>query len=394
MNKTHHQIIIVGAGIAGLWSFNVLRTKGYDVILLEKDTIGGVQSMASQGMIHGGQRYALQGVLNSHSESIAAMPGVWDQALKGEITPNLSSAKILSSKQYMWSPGGLTSNVTSFFASKAMNSRVDSLDRADWPEIFKAHAKFKGKIYELDEVVLDIQSVASALSKDYLGQIIKIDQLQLNVKNEKLESVIITQGSEDLELTADQFIFTAGLGNEDIASLLWPNKKTTQRRPLKQVLVDDVEFPLYAHCITVDPRPRVTVSAHPKTNGKYTWYLGGLVAVKHITDSDEQAIDFAKQELKTLFPFIDWDNKKWSTLLIDRAEPYTSNGFLPEGPAIMEKENTMLAWPTKLTFAPAITNKLLNVLDKQNLPTKGTVEKLKLASPKIGTYPWESATWQ
>ncbi|MEX0598077.1 MAG: FAD-dependent oxidoreductase, partial [Candidatus Paceibacterota bacterium] len=291
MNKIHHQIIIIGAGIAGLWSFNVLKCKGYDVILLEKDSIGGTQSLASQGMIHGGQRYALQGALSNHSESISAMPGIWDQALKGEITPDLSSANILSDKQYMWSPGGLTSNVTSFFASKAMNSRVDSLPKEDWPQIFKDHLKFKGKIYQLDEVVLDIKSVATALSKNYLEHIIKIDQLELNVKNEKLESIVITQGSQNLEITADQFIFTAGIGNEEIAALLWPDKKPTQRRPLKQILIDDVEYPLYAHCITVDPRPRVTVSAHPKENGKYTWYLGGLVAVKHIEDSDQQAID-------------------------------------------------------------------------------------------------------
>ncbi len=394
MNSSHHQIIIVGAGIAGLWSFNVLKTKGYDVILLEKNAIGGLQSLASQGMIHGGQRYALQGALSSHSESISAMPGIWDQALKGEITPDLSSAKILSSKQYMWSPGGLTANVTSFFASKAMNSRVDSLPKEHWPEIFQAHKKFKGKIYQLDEVVLDIQSVAEALSRNYLEQILKIDHLELNVKNEKLESLVITQGVQTLELTADQFIFTAGLGNEEIAAKLWPNKKTTQRRPLKQILVDDIEYPLYAHCITIDPRPRVTVSAHPKANGKFTWYLGGLVAVKHIEDSDEVAIDFAKQELKTLFPFINWDSKKWSTLLIDRAEPYTSNGFLPEGPAIMEKSNTMLAWPTKLTFAPAITHKLLSALEKQKLTSSNSSENLKLNSPQIGNYPWEDTKWQ
>lgn len=50
-------VVIVGAGIAGLWLLNILRSNGYSVILFENESIGGLQTMASQGMIHGGQRY-------------------------------------------------------------------------------------------------------------------------------------------------------------------------------------------------------------------------------------------------------------------------------------------------------------------------------------------------
>ena len=112
-------------------------------------------------------------------------------------------------------------------------------------------------------------------------------------------------------------------------------------------------------------------------------------------DIFEVAINFAKDELQVLFPFIKWNEKKWSTLFIDRAEPYTSSGFLPEGPALMEKANTIIAWPTKLTFAPAIANRVLNSLAKENSnDQKISADDLKLASPKIGTYPWESTQWQ
>ena len=108
MSSYHSDLIIFGGGIAGLWTYNVLKDAGYSVILLEKDKLGGTQSMASQGMIHGGQRYALQGKANSHSESISEMPKIWEDCLKGKTSPDLSSAQILSQKQYLWSPGGLS----------------------------------------------------------------------------------------------------------------------------------------------------------------------------------------------------------------------------------------------------------------------------------------------
>ena len=118
-------------------------------------------------------------------------------------------------------------------------------------------------------------------------------------------------------------------------------------------------------------------------------YLGGLVAVKHIDSSDEEAINFAKQELSILFPHINWEDKEWGTLSIDRAEPYTSTGFLPEGPAIREKANCMLAWPTKLTYAPAITDKVLDKLLAENITPSGTTtDSLGTNAPEFGSYPW------
>ena len=270
-NQSEYDIIIIGAGIAGLWAFHELCQRGFKVILLEKNVVGGTQSLASQGMIHGGQRYALEGKLNKHSQSISNMPSIWESALEGKISPDLSQAKVLSQKQYMWSPGGLTSNVTSFFASKAMNSRVDGLKKDSWPKVFQDHPKFKGKIYELDEVVLDIPSVSKVISEPFADRIIKIDQLKYNFDQEELTSINFTQGEKEFSVSAKKYLFTAGLGNEEIADRLWPEQKMTQRRPLKQVLVKDIDYTLYGHCITVDPRPRVTVSAHPQDNGKFTW---------------------------------------------------------------------------------------------------------------------------
>ena len=54
-------IVIFGGGIAGLWLLDRLRIQGYQVILLESSSLGGGQTYASQGIIHGGLKYALGG---------------------------------------------------------------------------------------------------------------------------------------------------------------------------------------------------------------------------------------------------------------------------------------------------------------------------------------------
>jgi hypothetical protein len=47
---------------------------GFSTVLVESASLGGGQSMKSQGIIHGGTKYALHGALTGASEAIADMP--------------------------------------------------------------------------------------------------------------------------------------------------------------------------------------------------------------------------------------------------------------------------------------------------------------------------------
>ena len=70
-------ICILGGGIAGLWLNARLRQLGYSTLLVERGALGGGQSVKSQGIIHGGTKYALNGKLSSAAEAIAGMPERW-----------------------------------------------------------------------------------------------------------------------------------------------------------------------------------------------------------------------------------------------------------------------------------------------------------------------------
>jgi glycerol-3-phosphate dehydrogenase len=58
MTAQKYDLIIFGAGIAGLWTLNHFRGLGYNAILLETDSIGCGQTIAAQGIIHSGLKYA------------------------------------------------------------------------------------------------------------------------------------------------------------------------------------------------------------------------------------------------------------------------------------------------------------------------------------------------
>ncbi|MFK8333448.1 FAD-dependent oxidoreductase, partial [Pseudomonas sp. BJa5] len=49
-----------------------------------------------------------------------------------------------------------------------------------------------------------------------------------------------------------------------------------QRRPLQMVMAKGASLkPLYDHCLGGGPKPRITVTRHPASDGQWVWYLGG-----------------------------------------------------------------------------------------------------------------------
>ena len=135
-------IAILGGGIAGLWLLNRVRAAGYHAVLFEAEALGSGQSVASQGMIHGGVKYTLGGALSGASEAIADMPAHWRRCLAGDGDVDLRGTRILSDHFYMWSSDNALSRVTTFLASKALRGRVDALKPRDYPALFQ-HPAFR-----------------------------------------------------------------------------------------------------------------------------------------------------------------------------------------------------------------------------------------------------------
>lgn len=360
-NTLNTDIVIIGGGIAGLWLLNRLRKQNYSAILLESDALGAGQTGLSQGIIHGGMKYALQGKITTATEAIADMPTVWKQCLEGAGEIDLSHVPILSKQQYLWSHGTLTGMLAGFFAGLALKSQMTALNPNNFPAIFK-NPQFKGQVFALDEIVIDVFALLRELSKQHQEIIFKTDpekdSIQFGNQGE-IESFLIHSASDTLEIKAKKYIFTAGASNEKLLK----NAVKMQRRPLHMTIVKhDFKEPVFAHCLGLSSVPRMTITTHRAFDGKYVWYLGGQIAEEGVSRSDKDQIKIAKKELMALFPWLDFSNATFASFLIDRAEGLQPDGKRPDSFYMQQTNNWIVAWPTKLALAPALANSIIQSL--------------------------------
>ena len=379
-------VLIVGGGIAGLWLNARLRQLGYATLLVESASLGGGQSVKSQGIIHGGAKYALHGALTGASEAIADMPRRWREALAGTGELDLSGVRLLSEAHYLWSPGSLAGNLTSFFASKAVRGRVDQVKGEQLPPALQ-HAKFKGKVYRLAELVLDVPSLISRLAELAGDSLLAGQEIAPLHDNNQLTGLRV----DGREIRAQRVVLSAGQGNAALLASLGINQPTQQLRPLHMVLVKGPSLkPLYAHCLGGGPKPRVTVTTHPAADGQWVWYLGGDIAEAAGVARDEAAqIKAAQKELGDLLPWIDLSSARWATLRVDRAEPAQSGLVRPDNAFLAEQGKLLVGWPTKLALSPDFSDRVLAALQRDGIQPSQPPALPELPRPAVARPVWE-----
>ena len=381
-------VVIFGGGIAGLWLLDRLRADGYSVVLLEADRLGAGQSVASQGIIHGGAKYTLGFGFDGAVRELREMPSVWRASLEGRSGPDLGKARLLSQRTHLWIPSQLGGGLIGAFSRLIMRSRVRALPRSEWPEALQLGQR-RGAVYALDEVVVDAPSVLSALESAHPDCIRRIPQGVSPV----FEGGRARLG--DLIIEAQRFVFAAGGGNEELLAQAgmgdWPHR----RRPLHQLMLGGVQEPLYAHCVGKNPKPLATVTTHPTASGEGVWYVGGLMAEDGVGQSGEALIEHARTRLPELFPAVDFQSARWATFRVDRAEGIQPSGRHLGGPIFAEKDPFLAIWPTKLALAPALAKRVRQRFGEQGLkPSTGDLGALQhWERPVVARPPWEEATW-
>lgn len=364
--KNTVDIAIIGGGIAGLWTLARLHKLGYQAVLLEAKALGSEQSAASQGIIHGGTKYALTGKLTNSAQSIVQMPQRWKACLDGRGEVDLSNARKLSDHQYLWSNKNLTARLTGFFASKVMSSRMQRLTAQDYVPPF-LHPDFHGELYQLDEPVLDIYSVIEAIRDQFQPFILHLAADEINT--DATGHYQIKSSKQNDTINARNLIFTAGAGNEKLLASVNLKQPELQLRPLLMPMLKAKESVLpkmYAHCLGASALPKLTITAHQLAS-EVVWYLGGEIAETGVGRTREEQVQAAKEELQKLMPWMDFSQCQWSTLAIDRAEPKMKDGSRPSGPAVFRHNNIITAWPVKLAMAPIMVDKILLELEQMGI---------------------------
>lgn len=370
-------VVIIGGGIAGLWTLAVLRQRGYSALLLEKSALGARQTLASQGIIHGGTKYALTGHLSGAAQAIAEMPPRWLVALRGEGEVDLRSAKVLSNHQYLWTNDAVGGKLTAFFAGKVMRNRMTRLATGAFPDFLPRN--FRGHCYALEEPVIDVVSLLATFATQYADCVITHADWQEDC------GVLRVNG---MRYQPTQWVYTAGEANGELS--VCPQQLRPLRMTALRVPADAPD--IYGHCLGLSDKPKVTITTHAydyrqPSLGKVYW-IGGEPAEHGVTRNHEAQVGVVRALLQETAPWLDshWvtDDARYITVLINRAEG-KNHGKRPDLPIIIQRDNRLTIWPTKLAFAPLVADE---VADKLLSPRYPQPSMINSASIEIAPYLW------
>jgi len=388
-------IVVFGAGIAGLWAFNRLKRAGYNALLLESNRIGCGQTIASQGILHSGLKYAIAGKVNKLAKSISEMPRRWREALQGRGPVDISSARISASSQYMLIPGGVVGRIVKVVTKKTLGENVGVLDKKEWPPEIE-RLGFAGSVVYMNELVLDVPSLLRALAEPYRESVRKIDWPHgLKIRPDDNGSIAgLKVGAETIE--ARCYLFTGAGWNHQIAGRLGHDRGMHVRyRPLLQGMIKDAPCELYAHCVGLSEKPIVTVTTHSMPDGTRVWYLGAEVAERS-KDADPNGVyEAAVKAFRKYMPAVDLSEVFWAVWPVDRVEGKSNTaGWMPDLPVLHTAGNAVYCWPTKMTFAPLVGDEIISLLTARGIAPSGSRNDWGfLPDVSYSKTPWEQAQW-
>ena len=353
MRTIQVDVAIAGGGIAGLWIANLLLTRGRKVLICDPGDAAGAQTLASQGLIHGGIKYALGGRAGGTFDALREMPGRWRRCLNGEGELDLRGVAVAAEACHLWSRNALAARLAGFLGSRLTQGRAVRLVPGEYPVPFAGRT---GALYRLDDFALDVAGLCRHLAAR-LGD--RLLRTRVNT-----DAVVRRDGrvagfrTGDIMIEAERVVLAAGAGNAELAQAAGFDIPA-QARPLKQVLVHHPSpEPLFVHCIADLARePALTISTHPGHH-----HLGGALASTGASRSDDDQIAAARRALHASLPWIDWDTRRFETLAIDRAEPAQRAGRRPDEAFVAVHENALLVWPVKLALAPDLGDRVLRAL--------------------------------
>jgi len=389
-------IAILGGGIAGLWLLSRLSDAGYTVALFERSRLGDGQTAVSQGMIHSGTKYGVEG-WRRPAAALAAMPARWRACVEGRGEIDLRGAIVLSDEVLFWAGSGLPARLVAAAAVRLLQGQAELVPKDEYPVLFREQF-FRGAIYRFDDWVLDVPSVVAILRERWRARIFKLDAEDSLERDASGRAVLkIGKGSSAFTLQPRLCLLTAGIGNSALLAALGAKQPTMRRRPLCQLLVTAPGLPrLFGHSLGFSTMPPLTVSSHSLRDGSTAWYLGGRVAERGAALYDWAVLSLALRELRGTFPRIDWRAAKWAIMRVDRAEPVLPPSQRAKGPFVQPVPgcaNAVVAWPQKLSLAPALGDAVLNILQQQRLEPGGSPADFAplavLATPDVAVPPWQ-----
>ncbi|MCH8829820.1 MAG: FAD-dependent oxidoreductase, partial [Planctomycetes bacterium] len=368
--------------------------RGLQVVLLEAGELGSGQTVASQGILHGGLKYTLQGLLTRSAIGIREMPAVWKDCLANRRRPHLSQTRMRASSCLLWRTETVASRLGMIGAKFGLRIAPKPLAENDRPPLL-AHCP--GTVARLQEPVIDPQSLIADLACQHAARILKIDaENGLRFETDapgNVVSVTLTEPESGrcLCFKPRNVVLTAGGGNQALRERIGLTTPAMQRRPLHMVLLRGDLPELNGHCID-GRKTRVTITSDVDLEGRRVWQIGGQVAEEGVHMTAAELITHTEAELKAAIPGFSAIGCEWTTYRVDRAEGSTRNNRRPETIRVLNEGNTITAWPTKLVLVPQLAETVSKAIP--SITATPAINDPRLAEwpkPNVAQPPWETA---
>lgn len=382
--------LVIGGGIAGLWLLDRLVSAGYGALLVERERIGAGQSIAAQGIVHGGVKYALDGLAGEASRALAAAPERWRSALAGHGDVDLRPLAAAAPATHLWLGEGLVDRLLAAGARAGLAGAPQALPPGDWPAALRGRPGI-GRVLRLEEPVLDVPRLLALLAGRHAGRILRA--LPTAVADGRVE--LAGPGGRRLAVEAARIFATAGAGAEELAGQAGA-RIATQRRPLHMLMAKGDLPELFGHAVGRSEKPLLTVTTHRARDGRMVWYLGGGLAEEGVGMTPSALVAAGRGRLAGLLEPARLEGLRFATLRIDRAEARGVAGARPSDPLWRGEGRLRFGFPSKLALAPRLADLALEGLAGDGLPPTGagtTDLPAGWPGPELADPPWEAAAW-
>jgi glycerol-3-phosphate dehydrogenase len=367
MEPVRLNAVVFGGGAAGLWILDELARRGRSAVLLESSTLGDGQTIVSQGIIHSGLKYSLQGILTNAAREARDTIVTWRECFRGTGRPDLSGVEIRSECCYLWGTQSASSRIGMLGARIGLRSTPQLVPVEERPAALRTCF---GSVYRIDEQVLAPRSLLGALAEPHRAAILRygspdhaafdcpspgaVRQLRLTADD----------GGAPVVLAPDFVIFAAGKGNAELRSRVGLDPTSMQLRPLHVALMRGAHLPeFHGHCID-GAKTRVTITSARDAKGTMVWQVAGNLAEDAVPLERDALIRWAQQEVAATLPAVELRGTEWTTFRVDRAEGSTKAGARPDSYVLLREGNVLTTWPTKLVLVPPLAVAVGNLVSQ------------------------------
>ena len=402
MSKVNLDTLIIGGGIAGLWTLDLQVERGLSTGLVESGSLGEGQSISAQGILHGGTKYALSGIVPTGAREVSAMPKRWERSLTGACLPDLSDTRIRSPHCHLWRTDSVRSIVGMVGAKVGLAVTPSVIEPQNRPEILKS---CPGDVALLPEQVIEMPSVLETMRRTHEDRLLHgtVQSISKEPGGGYTVTIMTPQGSSVIVRT-NRVVLAAGRGNESLMKLLEDLPASAQARPEMQLRplhmgmvrgAPEALPELNGHCVD-GGQTRVTITSSTARNGDRVWQLGGRLAEDGCKRSEEAQRLESMSCLASALPDFNAESKAltWATYRVDRAELKTRRWARPDGAFVNGFDDIITVWPTKMVLAPNAAEKV-DALIEQTSSNDGACAAPfnEQPTPVVASPPWETARW-